>query len=315
MKISPLAKALRQAASEIAIPLYERARAGDMAALGVEEKRPDVDYMKDKKNLVTQADREIEHFFAARMQELAPGGSVFLGEESVADVYKDVAQRLEGQDQILCVDGIDGTTAFVNGTDEFTIICFRTLRNEVVEAAIYRPMTREMIYGTKEGGVNYMRFADDDFNSVPDFVTKVSFEGAEAASITSTHKIDASGIVVRPAKNPGNLASLRNTFTQAVGHRYSGWDFFQLLRSHAENVEQPRELETSFIIFDEGSSPPWDVGAGVALTRWAGGYDYLPQHGFDVRYDHHVTQPQLVVVTSKALAGQIYNFTQHNLVK
>lgn len=94
---------------------------------------------------VTEVDLETDAMLTARLRGARPDYG-WLSEET-ADDFK----RLP-KDRVFIVDPIDGTTAFLKGLPEFTIVAAVAERGQPIAAAIYNPMTEEMFAAAEGAG-------------------------------------------------------------------------------------------------------------------------------------------------------------------
>jgi len=104
----------------------------------VEEKSPD--------NPVTEADKAADDYLKSALLSLLPEAG-WLSEETV-----DNPERLE-KELVWIVDPLDGTKEFVMGIPEFSVSVALVKNRLPIIAAIYNPITDEMISAHKEGGL------------------------------------------------------------------------------------------------------------------------------------------------------------------
>jgi myo-inositol-1(or 4)-monophosphatase len=100
---------------------------------------------KSPGNPVTEADIAVNNLIAGRLRGARPGYG-WLSEET-KDNPEDRAQG-----RIWVVDPIDGTRAFMRGEPYFCISIARLEGDRPVVAALFNPMTNEMLTATAEGG-------------------------------------------------------------------------------------------------------------------------------------------------------------------
>ena len=104
----------------------------------VEEKSPD--------NPVTEADKAADDYLKSALLSLLPEAG-WLSEETV-----DNPERLE-KELVWIVDPLDGTKEFVMGIPEFSVSVALVKNQLPIIAAIYNPITDEMVSAFKGGGL------------------------------------------------------------------------------------------------------------------------------------------------------------------
>ena len=114
---------LREAATEIIAPRFERLGVGD-----VSEKSPG--------EVVTVADQEAEEFITGRLNQLTPGIPV-VGEEAVSD-NPGLLDALGTSGAAWLVDPLDGTANYAQGDHHWAVMAALVQHGETVAAAIYR---------------------------------------------------------------------------------------------------------------------------------------------------------------------------------
>ena len=98
---------------------------------------------KDKREPVTIADREADDLIRAGLQDAFPGDGL-LTEES-----EDDSGRL-GKERVWIVDPVDGTTEFIDQTDEFVVQIALTVAGRPVLGVVYQPV-HDFLYVGVEG--------------------------------------------------------------------------------------------------------------------------------------------------------------------
>lgn len=98
---------------------------------------------KGHQDLVSNADRELELFIRAAINEAYPGDGI-VGEE-----HAPVASST-GYDWVL--DPIDGTANFVRGIPAWTVVIACTKDGRTVVGAVHEPSSGETFHGRKGGG-------------------------------------------------------------------------------------------------------------------------------------------------------------------
>ena len=193
-------------------------------------------------------------------------GEGWLSEESVDD-----PSRL-GRDRVWVVDPIDGTREFIEGIPEWCVSIGLLEHESPVAGGIYNPATDEMVLGSVEGGVTY--------NGAPARV-KEPREGDRPTVLASRSEIkrgewdglEKEGVVVRPCGSVAYKLSL-----VAAGLADATW-----------TVVPKSE---------------WDVAAGCALVRGAGGVVTLAD-GTEPRFNKATPVFPNFVAGAPALAKRI----------
>ncbi|PYZ92035.1 inositol monophosphatase [Salipaludibacillus keqinensis] len=114
-----------------------------------------VEYKTSAADLVTEKDKEIEAFFANKINETFPH-HFLLGEEGVASNQADYDPHNE---IVWLVDPIDGTTNFVHNKRNFCISVGVFDRGQPIVGVVYDPMADQLFHTLKGNGV----FIDDEF--------------------------------------------------------------------------------------------------------------------------------------------------------
>ena len=97
---------------------------------------------KDLGDFVTSTDLETENILLKILKEHFPNSS-YITEES---------DPLEGTDETIVVDPIDGTTNFIHGIPAVGIVIGRIYKNEITDGIIYNPISKEFYFATKDKG-------------------------------------------------------------------------------------------------------------------------------------------------------------------
>jgi fructose-1,6-bisphosphatase/inositol monophosphatase family enzyme len=135
---------MAEASETLVMPRFGRLRAGE-----IDEKRAN--------DFVTVADREAEAFLAPRLAALLPGARV-LGEEEAAGDPARLA-RLDGETPLWLIDPVDGTRAFIDGTDDFALIVALVRGAELLGGWILQPRLARRLATERGGGVIRTGFA------------------------------------------------------------------------------------------------------------------------------------------------------------
>jgi 3'(2'), 5'-bisphosphate nucleotidase len=187
---------------------------------------------------VTLADQEAEKHILQRLKEIAPGIPV-IGEEAVAaGQIPDISSGT-----FFLVDPLDGTKEFITGGGDFTVNIALMVNNEPVMGVIYAPVSDELY------------FAGDGqaFRTV---------QGGPEQKL-AVRPVPKDGLTVVASKrhgDPEKLADfLRGRKVDALINRSSSLKFCAMAAGEADIY--PRL----------GPTCEWDIAAGEAILRAAGG--------------------------------------------
>lgn len=112
--------------------------AGEIALRHFKELSPNAVETKGHLDLVTAADREVEHFLTERLHALYPDDGIF-GEEGAA---------IEGRSgRLWVIDPIDGTFNFVRGGDQWAISIGLFENRQPRFGVVNAPVRRQMLVG------------------------------------------------------------------------------------------------------------------------------------------------------------------------
>lgn len=189
-------------------------------------------------DLLTEADQASEDFLRARIAELFPDDAV-LAEES-GGVSLD-----EARGWVWVVDPLDGTTNFVHGSGHFAVSVGLVWENEPVAGAIAAPVRGHVYHGAVGLG---------------------AWCGAEALEVSTTESLSdallATGFPYDRRETAEALVGpVLRALQTAQGLRRAGaacLDFVDVARGVYDGYWEPRLM-------------PWDMAAGIALVRAAGG--------------------------------------------
>ncbi len=107
--------------------------------------RPDEIDWKGVNDPVTAADRAVNQFLVAAMEETFPGDAI-LSEES-----KDDPVRMKNR-RVWCIDPLDGTKEFIARNGEFSIMVGLAVAETARLGVVYQPMTDVMYSGIRGEG-------------------------------------------------------------------------------------------------------------------------------------------------------------------
>ena len=194
--------------------------------------------LKGPANFVTAADRRAEEILREEL-DLARPGYGFVGEEG---------GRREGSDKThtWIVDPLDGTMNFLHGIPHFAISLALEREGTIVAGVVYNPATDDLFSAERGKGA----FLNDHRLRV-------------AARSRLADAVIACGL---PHPSRGDAAiEVRNT--ASVQERVAG-----LRRFGAASLDLAWVAAGRFDGYWERNLSPWDIAAGIALVREAGGY-------------------------------------------
>ena len=110
-------------------------------------------HIKPDQSPVTNADFWSNDYFTDLIQKYFPGEDL-IGEESEDKSFQ------KGSEIIWFIDPIDGTKHFVNGSDHFFILIGLCIEGIPEFGIIYKPITKEFVYGYGNGTVRHITKTD-----------------------------------------------------------------------------------------------------------------------------------------------------------
>jgi myo-inositol-1(or 4)-monophosphatase len=194
--------------------------------------------VKGPGNFVTAADRRAEETLRQELDRARPGYS-FLGEEGGLQ---------EGSDRTHCwiVDPLDGTLNFLHGIAHFAISIALEREGAIVAGVIYNPITDELFTAERGKGA---------------FLNERRIRVAGRTRLT-----DAVIACALPHPSRGDVALARREHN-AVQDKIAG-----LRRFGAAALDLAWVAAGRFDGYWERSLSSWDMAAGIALVREAGGF-------------------------------------------
>jgi myo-inositol-1(or 4)-monophosphatase len=194
--------------------------------------------LKGPANFVTAADRRAEEILREEL-ELARPGYGFLGEEGGAREGSDKTHRW-------IVDPLDGTLNFLHGIPHFAISIGLERESTIVAGLVYNPVTDELF--TAERG-------------------KGAILNDQRLRVAARKRLaDAVVACALPHPSRGDVELTRSEHN-TVQDRIAG-----LRRSGAAALDLAWVAAGRFDAYWERSLSPWDMAAGIALVREAGGF-------------------------------------------
>jgi myo-inositol-1(or 4)-monophosphatase len=194
--------------------------------------------LKGPADFVTAADRRAEETLRQELEQARPGYS-FLGEEG---------GRHEGTDRTHCwiVDPLDGTLNFLHGIPHFAISIALEREGVIVAGIVYNPANDELF--TAERG-------------------KGAFLNDRRLRVAARKRLADSVVACAlPHPSRGDGVRARNEHA-AVQEKVAG-----LRRFGAAALDLAWVAAGRFDAYWERGLSPWDMAAGIALVREAGGF-------------------------------------------
>lgn len=228
--------------------------------------------MKGAQDWVSDADRNVELLIRDHIAKSWPTDGVF-GEEH------DATAGASGFDWV--IDPIDGTTNFVNGIPNWTIVLAGVCEGETKVGVIYDPIIDEMFVATKGGGATLngipMRVAAG--TALKDGTVAVGYSN-RVNPANSVAIIDA--LISRGAMFHRNASGALSLAYVAAGRllgyveeHMNAWDCLagQLLIAEAGGVVEPQDADQ--MIRDggrviTGTPEVFDTLSAIALSAWDG---------------------------------------------
>jgi myo-inositol-1(or 4)-monophosphatase len=194
--------------------------------------------LKGPANFVTAADRRAEETLREELAQARPGYS-FLGEEGGAHEGSDKSHRW-------IVDPLDGTMNFLHGIPHFAISIALEREGTIVAGVVYNPANDELF--TAERG-------------------KGAFLNDQRMRVAARRRLaDAVVACALPHPSRGDVELTRNEHI-AVQDKVAG-----LRRFGAAALDLAWVAAGRLDAYWERGLSPWDMAAGIALVREAGGF-------------------------------------------
>jgi len=194
--------------------------------------------LKGPANFVTAADQRAEEILREELEHARPGYG-FLGEEGGAREGSDKTHRW-------IVDPLDGTLNFLHGIPHFAISIGLEREGTMVAGLVYNPVTDELF--TAERG-------------------KGAFLNDQRLRVAARKRLDVAVVACAlPHPSRGDVELTRSEHS-TVQDRVAG-----LRRLGAAALDLAWVAAGRLDAYWERGLSPWDMAAGIALVREAGGF-------------------------------------------
>ena len=211
-----------------------------------------------RRDVVTRADRESEELIRARLVRAFPGVPM-LGEEGAKGSR---SRAVAGDGPVFVVDPLDGTVNFVQGLPIFSVSIGYVEQGVPLAGVVHLPVLSQTFLGAPGSG---------------------AFEGDRPISVSVTPFVEeailATGFsYLRNEKRDDNFEHVRRLGLRARGLRRMGSAAVDLAYVASGRLDGYWEFHLS----------PWDVAAGGAIVRAAGGCVTDLQGGEDWLFGGHL---------------------------
>ncbi|HEY1361366.1 MAG TPA: inositol monophosphatase family protein [Xanthobacteraceae bacterium] len=194
--------------------------------------------LKGPANFVSAADRRAEEILREELEHARPGYG-FVGEEGGARQGSDRTHRW-------IVDPLDGTLNFLHGIPHFAISIALEREGAIVAGLVYNPATDEL-YSAERG--------------------KGAFLNDRRLRVATRRRLGEAVVACAlPHPSRGDVPRAREEH-HAVQDRIAG-----LRRFGAASLDLAWVAAGRFDAYWERGLSPWDMAAGIALIREAGGF-------------------------------------------
>lgn len=212
--------------------------------------------IKDDGSKVTNADIAVNEVICSRLHSLLPEIAI-ISEEADFEKNKEASKSAK----FFIIDPIDGTNSFIKKSDEFSVNIALIKNKEVVFGVIYMP-AKDLLFYT-------------DHNNEAIQVSGLCDPNAELKKIATSQKKDDL-IVICTKREPEKsqiIAELEERSVKEIISVSSSYKFCLIAQGVADLY--PRRINIS----------AWDVAAGHAIVKAAGGNMYSHFTKQEVEYD------------------------------
>jgi myo-inositol-1(or 4)-monophosphatase len=102
---------------------------------------------KERYDLVSETDLEIENILIKELKVISPDFSIF--SEECGNIDNNSGYKW-------IIDPIDGTANFIFGVPYFNISIALEYKNQIIEGYVYNPVTKEFYYSTEKLGISFL---------------------------------------------------------------------------------------------------------------------------------------------------------------
>ena len=189
---------------------------------------------KDVGDFVTTADIKTEKILLEILQQSYPNAT-YITEES---------EKIKGDEEIIVIDPIDGTTNFIHGIPFVGVVIGRVFEEQITDGIIFNPILNELYWATKNGGAwcDNKRLHVSNRDRISNCIIGTSVPHANRGYKNYLNEID------NIAKN---CAGLRSTGSAAID--------LSLVASGKTDAFWQRNLKL------------WDICSGILIVNEAGG--------------------------------------------
>ncbi|HSI50749.1 MAG TPA: 3'(2'),5'-bisphosphate nucleotidase CysQ [Ideonella sp.] len=209
---------------------------------------------KGDESPVTQADQKAEDVILAGLAKIAPGVPVVAEEAVAAGKIPDVSDRF------FLVDPLDGTKEFISRNGEFTVNIALIENGKPVLGLVFAPAVGGAAGRLFTGAAGLGAWLED----------------AEGKREIKTRAVPAEGLTVVASRSHGDETALDAFLNgRAVASRTNAGSSLKLCLVAAGEADLYPRL---------GRTMEWDIAAGDAVLRAAGGRVTVVADGADLRY-------------------------------
>ena len=231
-------------------------------------------WQKTDQQPVTQADIEVNNLLSEKLHRPRPSYG-WLSEESEDDIA-----RLQ-KNFVWVIDPIDGTKAFMQGLDEFTICAALVEKNRPILACIFNPVRGEFYHAQKGGG---------------------AYKNNQPIKISGQTEI----------KNGFRLCARENILAKA---KAGDWPQIIIENPNSTAYRLARVAEGFYDAMVTHKANDWDIAAGDLLMHEAGGA-LLNANGTPITYNQPdvthgavlAAHPALCPLLAKRMGGLMVGF-------
>ncbi len=208
---------------------------------------------KEDNSPITEADIVANRIIIERLKQTS---IPVISEESVNEKYR----YRSNYDEFWIIDPIDGTKQFIRNDNEFTINIARISGRNVTEGVVYAPALRQLYYGHIEYGAIRINYNNNAYAELPDTET------SETVILTSKSHMDPE--------------------TEALLEKIKiNMDSINIIPT-GSSIKLCRVAEGSADIYLRAKGiNEWDIAAGHAILKAAGGNIYKFKSKKEIRYN------------------------------